>query len=204
MVNQHMDVQPTQPRRVPADTETSQQQQHPSVGTPPCLTNAQPAPLPFIQTSPADTRTKSKNGQGVKQSKSLAADKPDITCWRCKHLGTSNATVPCHHSASSADRKATFHISVLSRTKGTTHRLPKYRLRWTLTSRTLGTNASTVGVNMNLHYAQQGPSNRQPQTVQVGHHKQALPVQVRITPIRFLNRVQRIVCQQLEAHHQPL
>ena len=87
MVNQHMDVQPTQPRRVPAGTETSQQQQHPSVGTPPCPTNAQPAPLPLIQTSPADTRTKSKSGQGVKQSKGLPADKPDITCWRCKQPG---------------------------------------------------------------------------------------------------------------------
>ena len=82
MVNQHMDVQPTQPCRVPAGMETSQQQ-HPSVGTPPCPTNAQP----FIQTSPADTRTKSKNGQGVKQSKSLPADKPDITYWRCKQPG---------------------------------------------------------------------------------------------------------------------
>ena len=87
MVNQHMDVQPTQPCRVPAGMETSQQQQHPSVGTPPCPTNAQPAPLPLIQTSPADTRTKGKNGQGVKQSKGLPADKPDITCWRCKQPG---------------------------------------------------------------------------------------------------------------------
>ena len=87
MVNQHMDVPPTQPRRVPAGTDQAQQQQHPPVGTPPCPTNAQPAPLPFIQTSPADTRTKSKNGQGVKQSKSLPADKPDITCWRCKQPG---------------------------------------------------------------------------------------------------------------------
>ena len=38
MVNQHMDVQPTQPHRVPAGTGTSQQQ-HSSVGTPPCSTN---------------------------------------------------------------------------------------------------------------------------------------------------------------------
>ena len=88
MVNQHMDVQPAPvPCRVPAGTEIPQQQQHPSVGTPPCPTNAQPAPLPFIQTSPADTRTKSENGQGVKQSKSLAADKPDVICWRCKQPG---------------------------------------------------------------------------------------------------------------------
>ena len=87
-VNQHMDVQPAPvPNRVPAGTENPQQQQHPSVGTPLCPTNAQPAPLPFIQTSPADTRTKSKNGQGVKQSKSLAADKPDVICWRCKQPG---------------------------------------------------------------------------------------------------------------------
>ena len=87
MVNQHMDVQPTQPHGIPAGTGISQQQQHSSVGTPPCPTNAQPAPLPFFQTSPVDTRTKSKNGQGVKQSKSLPADKPDITCWRCKQPG---------------------------------------------------------------------------------------------------------------------
>ena len=87
MVNQHMNVQPTQPRGVPAGMGTSQQQQHSSVGTPPCPTNAQPVPLPFFQTSPVDTRTKSKNGQGVKQSKSLPADKPDITCWRCKQPG---------------------------------------------------------------------------------------------------------------------
>ena len=88
MVNQHIDVQPAPvPHRVPTGMEIPQEQQHPSVGTPPRPTNAQPAPLPFIQTSPVDTRTKSKNGQGVKQSKNLAADKPDIICWRCKQPG---------------------------------------------------------------------------------------------------------------------
>ena len=87
-VNQHMDVQPAPvPRRVPTGMEIPQEQQHSSVGTPPCPTNTQPAPLPFIQTSPADTRTKSKNGQGIKQSKNLAADKPDVICWRCKQPG---------------------------------------------------------------------------------------------------------------------
>ena len=120
------------------------------------------------------------------------------------NLDTSNVTVPCHHSVSSADRKATFHISVLNRTKGTVRRPHKYRLRWTVASQTLGTNASTVGVNTNLHYAQRRLGYKRPQAVQVGHHNQVLPVQVRITPIRFLNRVQRTVCQQLEAHHQPL
>ena len=82
-----MNGQPTQPHGIPAGTGTSQQQLPSSVGTPPCPTNAQPAPLPFFQNSPVDTRTKSKNGQGVKQSKSLPADKPDITCWRCKQPG---------------------------------------------------------------------------------------------------------------------
>ena len=87
-VNQHMDVQLAPvPCSVRARMENPQQQHHPSVGTPPCPTNTQPAPLPFIQTSPADTRTKSKNGQGIKQSKSLAADKPDVICWRCKQPG---------------------------------------------------------------------------------------------------------------------
>ena len=87
-VNQHMDVQLAPvPHRVSTGTGIPQQQQHPSVGTPPRPTNAQPAPLPFIQTSPVDTRTKSKNGQGVKQSKNLAADKPDVICWKCKQTG---------------------------------------------------------------------------------------------------------------------
>ena len=87
MVNQHMNGQPTQPHRIPAGMGNPQQQQPPSVGTPLCPTNAQPAPLPFFQNSPVDTRTKSKNGQGIKQSKSLPADKPDVTCWRCKQPG---------------------------------------------------------------------------------------------------------------------
>ena len=70
-----------------------------------------------------------------------------------------------------------------------TRQLLKYRLRWTLASPTLGTNASTVGVNMNLQYAQQRLGYKRPQTVQVGHRNQVLPVQVRITPICFLPRV---------------
>ena len=87
-VNQHMDVQPAPvPHGVPTVTEIPQQQQHPFIGTPPCPTNTQPAPLPFIETSPVATRTKSKNKQGVKQSKNLAADKPDVICWRCKQPG---------------------------------------------------------------------------------------------------------------------
>ena len=86
-VNQHMNGQPTQPHGIPAGMGNPQQQQPPSVGTPPCPTNAQPAPLPFFQNSPVDTRTKSKNGQGIKKSKSLPADQPDITCWRCKQPG---------------------------------------------------------------------------------------------------------------------
>ena len=87
-VNQHMDVQPAPvPRGISTGTEIPQQQQPPSIGTPPRPTNAQPAPLPFIQTSPVDTRTKSKNGQGIKQSNNLAADKPDVICWRCKQPG---------------------------------------------------------------------------------------------------------------------
>ena len=94
MVNQHMNVQPTQPHGIPAGTGTSQQQQHSSAGSPPCPTNTQPAPLPFFQNSPVDTRTKSKNGQGIKQSKSLPADKPDITCWRCKQAGCLKCDCP--------------------------------------------------------------------------------------------------------------
>ena len=104
-VNQHMNGQPTQPHRIPAGMVIPQQQQPPSVGMPLCPTNTQPAPLPFFQNSPVDTRTKSKNGQGIKQSKSLPADKSDITCWRCKQPGHLKCDCPCHRSVSSADRK---------------------------------------------------------------------------------------------------
>ena len=86
-VNQHMNGQPMQPHGIPAGMGIPQQQQLPSAGTPLCPTNAQPAPLPFFQNSPANTRTKSKIGQGIKQSKNLPADKPDVTCWRCKQAG---------------------------------------------------------------------------------------------------------------------
>ena len=86
-VNQHMNGQPTQPHRIPAGMGNPPQQQPPSVGTPPCPPNAQPAPLPSFQNSPVDTRTKSKNGQGIKKSKSLPADKLDVICWRCKQPG---------------------------------------------------------------------------------------------------------------------
>ena len=196
MVNQHMNMQPTQPHRIPAGTETSQQQQHSTVGMPPCPTSTQPAPLPFIQTSPADTRTKSKNGQGVKQSKSLPAEKPDVICWRCKQPEHLKRDCPMPPFCIKCRQEGHLPYKCPQQNKRNDCQLLKYRLRWTLASPTLGTNASTVGVNTNLQYAQQRLGYKRPQTVQVGCPKQALPVQVRITPICFPNRVQRIVCQQ--------
>ena len=86
-VNQHMNGQPAQPHGVPAGMGDLQQQKPPLVGTPPGPPNVQPAPLPSFQHSPVDTRTKSRNGQGVKKSKSLPADKLDVICWRCKQPG---------------------------------------------------------------------------------------------------------------------
>ena len=87
MVNQHMNGQSMQPHGIPTAMGNPQQQQSPSVGTPPCTPNTQPVPLPFFPNSPVDTRTKSKNGKGVKKSRSLPAEKPDVTCWRCKQPG---------------------------------------------------------------------------------------------------------------------
>ena len=101
-VNQHMNKHPAQPCGAPAGMGNPPQQQIPSVGTPLCPPNAQPiplvgtplcppnaqpAPFPTFQNSPVDTRTKSKNGQGVKRSKKSPADKPDTNCWRCKQPG---------------------------------------------------------------------------------------------------------------------
>ena len=86
-VNQHMNKHPAQPCGAPAGMGNPPQQQIPPVGTPLCPPNAQPAPFPTFQNSPVDTRTKSKNGQGVKRSKRSPADKPDTNCWRCKQPG---------------------------------------------------------------------------------------------------------------------
>ena len=86
-VNQHMNKHPAQPRRAPAGMGNPPQQQVPPVGTPLCPPSAQPAPFPTFQSPPVDTRTKSKNRQGVKRSKRSPADKPDIICWRCKQPG---------------------------------------------------------------------------------------------------------------------
>ena len=97
-VSQHMNGQSAQPRGVPAGMGNPPQQQHPSVGTPPCPPNAQPAPLPSFQNSPVDTRTKSKNGQGIKKSKSSppSADK-DNTILR-KLVWHDNSEVITDHN----------------------------------------------------------------------------------------------------------
>ena len=154
MVNQHMNGQPTQPHRIPAGMGNPQQQQPPSIGTQLCPTNAQPAPLPLFQNSPVDTRTKSKNGQVEKSPRACQQTNWTSPVGDVSNLDTSNATVLCHRSVSSADRKATFHIIAHSRTTGTPRQLLKYRLQWTISSPTLGTNASTVGVNTNLQHVQ--------------------------------------------------
>ena len=87
-VNQHMNTQhPAQPSGAPAGMGNPPQQQVPPVDTPLCPPSARPAPFPTFQSPPVDTRTKSKNGQGVKRSKKSPADKPDTICWRCKQPG---------------------------------------------------------------------------------------------------------------------
>ena len=82
-----MNGHPAQLHGAPAGMGNPPQQQIPPVGTPLCPPNTQPAPLATFQNSPVDTRTKSKNGQSVKRSKSSPADKPDTICWRCKQPG---------------------------------------------------------------------------------------------------------------------
>ena len=82
-----MDKHPAQPCGAPAGMGNPPRQQVPLIGIPLCPLSARPAPFPTFQSPPVDTRTKSKNGQGVKRSKKLPADKPDTICWRCKQPG---------------------------------------------------------------------------------------------------------------------
>ena len=86
-VNQHMNKHPAQPCRAPAGMGNPPRQQVPPIGTPLCPPSARLAPFPTFQSLPVDTRTKSKNGQGVKRSKRSPVDKPDTICWRCKQPG---------------------------------------------------------------------------------------------------------------------
>ena len=204
-VNQHMDVQLAPvPRRVPTGTEIPQQQQHPSVGTPPHHINAQPAPLPFVQTSPADTRTKSKNGQGVKQSKSLAADKPDVICWRCKQPGHLKHNCPMPP------------FCVKCRQEGhLPYKCPQQNKRNDSSTTQVQTMVDPLFSNIRNRCIHCG-GEHEPALCPMRTQLQMAPSSSgwtsqtgitsagRITPIRFLNRVQRKVCQQLEAHHQPL
>ena len=79
-VSQHMNGHPAQPHGTPVSMGNPPHQRIPLVGTPPCPPNPQPAPLPTFPNSPVDTRTKSKNGQGIKRSKRSPADKQDTIC----------------------------------------------------------------------------------------------------------------------------
>ena len=86
-MNQNMDKHPAQPCGAPAGMGNPPRQQVPPIGTPLCPPSAQSTPFPTSQSPPVDTRTKSKNGQGIKRSKKSPADKLDTICWRCKQPG---------------------------------------------------------------------------------------------------------------------
>ena len=201
MVNQHMNGHPAQPRGAPAGMGNPPQQQIPPVGTPMCPPNAQPAPLPTFQNSPVDTRTKSKNGQGVKGPRANQQTNRTPSVGDVSNLDTSNAIVPCHRSVSSVDGKATFHITARNRTTGTLRQIFQHRLQWTISSPISGTTASTVGVYINPQHVQQRLGYTRLQPTRRGHCNQVLWVQVRIIQMYFLPSVRRMACQPLETHH---
>ena len=112
-VNQHMGTQPT---LIPPRINTGPTNlQPPAKMLPPQVpSNIQPQPLPFVDAplaptqdsfvknkaspSPLDTRSKSKNGQGVKQTSSSSSptstDKSGPICWNCGEAGHLKCNCP--------------------------------------------------------------------------------------------------------------
>ena len=202
MVNQHMNGQPAQPHRVPAGMGNPPQQQPPSVGTTPCLPNAQPAPLPSIQNSPVDTRTKSKNGQGVRKSKSWPTDKPDAICWRCKQPGHLKRDCPMPPFCVKCRQEG--HLPYNCPQQNNRNTSANIPAQTTVDHQFSNIRNKCIhcGVDMNPQDVQQRLGYTRLQPTRSGHRSQVLWVQVRIIQMCFLPSVQGMACQPLEAHHQ--
>ena len=178
------------------------QQQPPSVGTTPCPPNAQPAPLPSVQNSPVDTRTKSKNGQGVKKSKSWPTDKPDAICWRCKQPGHLKCDCPMPPFCVKCRQEG--HLPYNCPQQNNRNTLANIPAQTTVDHQFSNIRNKCIhcGVDMNPQDVQQRLGYTWLQPTRSGHRSQVLWVQVRIIQMCFLPSVQGMACQPLEAHHQ--
>ena len=58
-------------------------------------------------------KSKSKDGQGVKQSRNNKTTDSAPVCWRCGEPGHKNGTVTSHHFVESAGKRDTFQPCVL-------------------------------------------------------------------------------------------
>ena len=136
-VNQHMG---TQPAPIPPRSSTGPTNLQPPANMfpPQVPSNIQPQPLPFINAPPAptqdsfvistaspsslDTRSKSKNGQGVKQtsstssSASTSTDKSGPICWNCGEAGHLKRNCPNPPHCSKCKEKG--HLPVKCPLKG--------------------------------------------------------------------------------------
>ena len=130
-VNQHMG---TQPAPIPPRSSTGPTNLQPPANTfpPQVPSNIQPQPLPFVDAPPAptqdsfvknkaspslfDTRSKSKNVQGVKQtssslsSASTSTDKSGPICWNCGGAGHLKRNCPNPPYCSKCKEKG--HLSI--------------------------------------------------------------------------------------------
>ena len=208
-VNQHMGTQPT---LIPPRISTGPTNLQPPAKTLPSQvpSNIQRQQLPFVDTPPAptqnsfventaspslcDTRSKSKNGQGVKQTSSTSSftstsmEKSEPICWNCREAGHLKHNCPNPPYCSKCKEKGHLPVKCPIKARGRKHlkhHKDHNKHQWTRGFPTSETNASTVEVIMCQERAPPGRNLKQLQALWVTWRIRVIPVQVRLM-IMFL------------------
>ena len=121
VVEQHTRVQspPVPPRNTATVSISPQESQGTSVAQEPLITLAAPQPAPpqvqeqTTRPSHQPRKSKSKDGQGVKQSRNNKTTDGAPACWRCGEPSHQKGTVTSHHFVESAGKRDTFQPCVL-------------------------------------------------------------------------------------------
>ena len=215
-MDQHMGAQPTPipPRMSTGHMNLQSPKQVPSSQMP---DSVQPQQLPFVDAPlapaknyPADntnspptheTRSKSSNKQGIKQSSSESSSASTSTgksgpiCWNCGEIGHRRHN--CQNPSYCSKCKQKGHLPMKCPLKGKRKRNPKChkrcnRCQWIRGSPVSGTNASTAEVTTHQAHALQRRTLKPLRMLQVTKRIIIMPLQVRLTIMIFLPLVLRM------------
>ena len=155
-----------------------------------------------------ETRSKSSNRQGIKQSSSASSStsmsmgKSGPICWNCGEVGHRRCSCPNPPYCSKCKQKG--HLPVKCPLKGKrneTSQMPqKYnKHQWTRGFSVSETNASTVEVTTHQAHALRRHNLKPLQTLQVTKCIIVVPVQVRLTIMLLFPLALRMASQLLQA-----